>query len=141
MENRREEKKPTLFVIKSKGLLLALQLWWAESYSPHLDPVKHFLQTHIRSDFHPTIALRSICEWVCEAPESEDFLCTRLSGTVRELQALGITFTVLFGLLLCAQGKNWGRRGFLKTYHNHESVRSALLYVGVWFFFQNIFTK
>lgn len=66
--------KAALFLIKGEGLLLPLQLWWAESHSSHLDPVKHFLQTHIRSDFHPTVALWSIHEWVCEAPEREGSL-------------------------------------------------------------------
>lgn len=76
--------KNALFLINSKGLLLALQLWWAESCSPHLDPVKHLLQIHIRSDFHPIIALWSIREWVCEAPERGGSLNTCLSGTVTE---------------------------------------------------------
>lgn len=73
------EKGAALFLIKGEGLLLPLQLWWAKSQSPHLDPVKHFLQTHIRSDFHPTIALWSIHEWVCEAQGREGSLKTHVS--------------------------------------------------------------
>lgn len=97
-----EEKKRSsmIYLIKRKGLLLALQLSWAASHSPHLDAVKH---TSGQTFIPPLHCGASASGWVKhERRRRKGSVNTCLSATVREFQVLGITFPELFRLLLCA---------------------------------------